>query len=529
MAKNFFYCIDRTIKGKLFEARSFSEIAPFDSVMMHKMTSHPSTSEHQETRLPGPYKIVGATSIGIFLSALDSSIVNVSLFTMEEYFGVAISAIQWVVVAYLLVMTSTMPLMGKLGDRFGKKKIFQLGMMVFITGSFACAISIGFEMLVIARILQSLGAAMISANGLALVTYFTTPQNRGRAIGLNSIVLAAALATGPVLGGILTQLFGWQSIFLVNIPIGILGYLIVQIAVPKTALVKETRFDTIGAVLFFSFLFLLIYYVSISTSVDILTSILLIAGAIISFVAFYFRERSFESPIITIEVLTDKKISASIFSALLSYMGMVPISFLIPFYLQAALGFDQTTTGIFLIVQPIVISITGPIAGFVSERINASIQTTTGLIVQFTGLVILALAVPNVILMAIGVAVMGTGLSFFSVANGNFIMTSAPNKYMGVVSALINISRTTGFSVATALVTTLFGVFFVVINPWGFNSGPIFITAYGQGLVSTIWMFSFLVIIAAVISSLRGMNQVEIDRNNNHPEDNVPIDQTHQQ
>ena len=493
------------------------------------MTSPPSISEHQEAKLPGPYKIVGATSIGIFLSALDASIVNVSLFTMQEFFGVTIGLIQWVVVAYLLVMTSTMPLMGKLGDRFGKKKIFQLGMLVFVVGSLACVMSIGFEMLVIGRIIQALGAAMISANGLALVTYFTTPQNRGRAIGLNSIVLAAALATGPVLGGILTQLFGWQSIFLVNLPIGIIGYLVVQFAVPKTEPVKETRFDTIGAALFFSFLFLLIYYVTISTSADLITGFILIVGAIISFVAFFFRERSFEAPIITIEVLTDKKISASIFSALLSYMAMVPISFLLPFYLQAALGFDQTTTGLFLVVHPIVISITGPIAGFASERLNAKVQTTVGLFVQFTGLVILALAVPNVILMALGVAVMGTGLSFFSVANGNFIMTAAPKKYMGVVSALTNLARTTGFSVATALVTTVFGVFFLTTNPWGFESGPLFVTAYGQALVSTIWMFSSLVIIAAIISSLRGMNQAEVDRDESNSEHAESTDQTHRQ
>ncbi|MHA1390202.1 MAG: MFS transporter [Candidatus Thorarchaeota archaeon] len=493
------------------------------------MTSPTSTSEPQDTKIPGPYKIVGATSIGIFLSALDASIVNVSLFTMKEFFGVTISAIQWVVVAYLLVMTSTMPLMGKLGDRFGKKKIFQLGMLVFIVGSFACSISIGFEMLVLGRIFQALGAAMISANGLALVTYFTTPQNRGRAIGLNSIVLAAALATGPVLGGILTQLFGWQSIFLVNLPIGILGYLVVQYAVPKTEPVKETRFDTIGAALFFSFLFLLIYYVTIATTADFVTSIILIFGAIISFVAFFFRERSFEAPIITIEVLTDKKISVSIFSALLSFMGMVPISFLLPFYLQEALGFSQSTTGLFLVVHPIVISITGPIAGYISERVNAKFQTTVGLFVQFTGLIILALAVPNIILMAIGVAIMGTGLSFFSVANGNFIMTSAPKKYMGVVSALANLSRTTGFSVATALVTTVFGVMFIAVNPWGIDSGSLFTITYGLAFQNTVYFFSFLVIIAAIISSLRGMNQAEVDRDENNSEEAKPIDQTHQQ
>jgi len=493
------------------------------------MTETFDSPETSGKEMPSPYKIVAATSLGIFLSALDASIVNVSLFTMKESLGVTISAIQWVVVAYLLIMTSTMPLMGKLGDRYGKKKIFQIGMLVFIVGSSVCALSNGFEMLVIGRIIQSLGAAMLSANGLALVTYFTTPQNRGRAIGLNSIVLAIALGSGPVLGGILTQLFGWHSIFLINLPIGIIGYLVVQIAVPKAELVKETRFDTIGAALFFSFLFTLIYYVTISASADLTTTIILISASVVSFILFIQRERTFESPLISIEVLTDKKISASITSALLAYMAMVPVSFLLPFYLQEALGFDQTMTGIFLIVQPLMISITGPIAGFSSERVKAKLQTTVGLLVQMFGLVFLGLAVPDILLMGIGVAIMGTGLSVFSVANGNFIMTSAPKKYMGVVSALTNLARTTGFSVATALTTTIFGIFFLMTNPLGHESGWLFVTGYGQAVQLTIWAFSFLALIAAIISSRRGMNQAEIDRYSDSTGEDGFIDQTHRQ
>ncbi len=493
------------------------------------MTATIDSPETSGQKMPGPYKIVAATSLGIFLSALDASIVNVSLFTMKESLGVSISAIQWVVVAYLLVMTSTMPLMGKLGDRYGKKKIFQLGMLVFIAGSSVCAISNGFEMLVIGRIIQSLGAAMLSANGLALVTYFTTPQNRGRAIGLNSIVLAVALGSGPVLGGILTQLFGWHSIFLINLPIGIIGYLVVQFLVPKAELVKETRFDTIGAALFFSFLFTLIYYVTISSIADLTTTITLISVSIISFILFILRERAFEAPIVSIEVLKDRKISTSIFSAILAYMAMVPVSFLLPFYLQEALRFDQTSTGIFLIVQPLVISIAGPLSGFVSERVNAKVQTTVGLLVQMVGLIFLGLAVPNILLMAIGVAIMGTGLSVFSVANGNFIMTSAPKEYMGVVSALVNLARTTGFSVATALATTIFGVFFLMTNPLGLESGSFFVTGYGQAIQLTIFLFSFFALIASIISSQRGMNQVEMNRYIDSIDEDAITNQTHRQ
>jgi len=463
---------------------------------------------------PGPYRIVGATSFGVFLSALDASIVNVSLVTIKDSLGVAIDAIQWVVVAYLLIMTSLMPLMGKLGDRLGKTRIFQLGMLVFISGSFACAISTTLEILVLSRVFQAIGAAMISANGLALVTYFTTPQNRGRAIGLNSIILAVALGSGPVLGGILSQFYGWQMIFLVNLPIGIIGFLVVQFLVPQTDPVQETRFDTIGAALFFSFLFLLIYYVTVATISDVATTILLVSGICISFIGFLLRERSFSDPIISIEVLSDKKISTSIFSALLAYMAMIPVVFLLPFYLQEALGFNQSMTGMFLIVQPVMISITGPISGFVSERLRARVQTVAGLIVQLVGLLFIAFVIPNVILIAIGVAIMATGLSFFSVANGNFIMTSAPKKYMGVVSALTNLSRTTGFSIATALVTTVFGIYFAMFT----TEGVAYIVAYSQAFQSSILIFCALALIAAIISSFRGMSPAEDERENSHVE-----------
>jgi MFS family permease len=385
-------------------------------------------------------------------------------------------------------------------------------MLVFITGSLFCAISIGLEMLVAARVFQALGASMLSANGLALVTYFTTPQNRGRSIGMNSVVLAAALGSGPVLGGILSQFFGWPSIFLVNLPIGVIGLLVVQFIVPQTKPVKEVKFDTPGAILFFSFLFIMIYFFTVLPTIPFAIGVLMAEGFFIALFAFLIRERRYHSPIIAIGVLADKRISSSIFSALLAYMAMVPISFLIPFYLQEALGFTQSMTGIFLMVQPIMISVTGPVAGFVSERWCAKNQTIVGLITQLIGLVFIALAIPNVLLMAFGIAIMGTGLSFFSVANGNFIMTAAPKKYMGVVSALTNIARTTGFSVATASVTTVFGIFFLITNPGGLISGPIFATSYGEAVEFTIWVFSALVIIAAIISSLRGLNPCEAER-----------------
>jgi len=481
--------------------------------------------------MPGPYKIVAATSFGVFLSALDSSIVNVSLVTMAISLGAEMAEIQWIVLSYLLIMTSFMPLMGKFGDRFCKTKVFQVGMIIFVVGSLFCAFSPTLQFLIISRIFQAFGASMMSANGLALVTYFTTPLNRGRAIGLSSIVLASALALGPVLGGILSQFFGWQSIFLINLPIGVVGFLVVWATIPETECVHEVKFDTVGAMLFLTFLFTLIYTVSVIGSIAVFPDLMLLLTIfLVSFVAFIFRERTFITPIIPMNVLSDRRTSVSLFSALLAYMSLVPVSFLLPFYLQDAKSFTQVATGLILVAHPLVISVVGPFSGFASERIRAKTQTVVGLIAQFIGLVFFGVAIagiqpmPNaneipwlsLLLPVLGIVILGFGLSFFSVANSNFIMTSTPREYMGVVSALTNIARTTGFSVATALVTTVFSLNFAAINITGATSGPLYVGAYTLAYQFTVWTLAILAVLGVIISMFRGLSPAEIEREAAH-------------
>ncbi|UCE08948.1 MAG: MFS transporter [Candidatus Thorarchaeota archaeon] len=461
---------------------------------------------------PGPYLIVGATSFGVFLSALDASIVNVSLATMAASFGVDIPEIQWVVLSYLLAITSLMPLMGKLGDRFGKTKVFQSGMVIFVAGSLACALSPSLTVLVASRVLQAIGSSMMSANGLALVTYYTTPENRGRAIGLNSITLAAALGLGPVVGGILSEFFGWPSIFLVNLPIGFIGFIVVAKVVPDTEKIRETRFDALGAGLFFAFLFLLVYYVSIAVGLSLEVSLVFMGSIVAACVALLVREQRFPVPVIPTRVMADRRISVSIFSALLAYMAIVPITFLFPFFLQRGLGFSQSITGIILTAHPLVISIAGPVSGFISERVQARIQTVIGLAIEVAGLLLFGLAVPNLPFMILSIVVMGSGLSLFSVANGNFIMTSAPKEYMGVVSALTNLARTTGFSVATALVTTVFGFFLILFDPNYSPANPVDLLSYSAAFQLAVWVFCALALVGMIISAFRGLSPAEHER-----------------
>lgn len=466
--------------------------------------------------------VVIGTSFGVFLSALDSSVVNVSLVTMEASLGVNQDAIQWVIISYLLVLTSMMPLMGKLGDRYGKTRVFQAGMIVFVLGSLSDALSPTLPILVGSRLFQAIGASMMTANGLAIVTYFTTPENRGRAIGYNSIVLALALAVGPVVGGVLSEFYGWQSIFLVNVPIGIVGFIAVAKLIPHTQKVEETRFDTLGAVFFFTFLFVLVYVVSVAAVLDATLLVLLTAVTVVFFAAFYLQERSFISPIIPTRILSDRKVSVSVFSAILAYFGMIPVTYLLPFFLQDALGFSPMITGLLLIPQPLTYAVIGPASGYISERVNAKIQTTAGLLVETFGLVFIAETIPSVPLIIVGMVIMGSGLSFFSVANGNFIMTSSPKEYMGVVSALINVSRTAGFSVSTAVATAVFVFFLSALNPSGALAGTAYLNAYVGAYKIAIYSVCAFVLLAAIISPFRGLNSVEESRNNNQSHEEIP-------
>lgn len=473
---------------------------------------------------PGPYKIVAATGFGVLLSALDASVVNVSLDTMSRSFGIGIEQVAWVVLAYVLVLTSTMPLMGKLGDRHGKKSVFQTGMVLFIVGSAACALSPTVIILIIFRLFQAIGASMMTANGLAIVTYFTTPENRGRAIGLNSVILAAALGLGPVVGGTFSEFFGWPSIFLINIPLGLVGLIVGAKIIRETEPVKETRFDILGATLFFAVLFALVLLVSevgtaaaagVGTEVGQVDSYLvplLGIASVIAFIGFIRRERTFVSPMIPIRVLADRRISSGFFSALLSFMATNPVTFLMPWMLQDVLGFSQLQTGLYLTAYPLTISVMGPVAGLISERVEARKETVAGLCLQLLGLIALASVIPNVTLMFLSVVVTAIGGALFTVANSNSVMTAAPRNYIGVVSALTQVSRTAAVSIGTSLSAALFSSYFIALNSTGAVSGPLFANAYIASVQLTVWLFCALAGVAAIVSALRGTNPNERER-----------------
>ena len=341
--------------------------------------------------------LVSATGIGMFMGALDESIINVSIVSMAEFFETTQQHVQWIVLVYLLVIVGLIALAGYLGDRYSTKMVFQIGMVIFSIGSLICALSTTLPMLIGARIIQGIGATGILANGNALVTRFTDEDRRGLAIGLTTLIAALGVVIGPVVGGLLTQFFKWQSIFWINVPIGVIGIIYLQFAIPSTpSIVKENhKGDPFGSVIFA--LFMVIFILSITLFVEplldrpMLWSAFCFLVSMLLLTAFILWEKRAEKPFIDLSLFKNKKFTIGISCALVTYIALNSIAFQLPFFMQKMLGFEQIKIGAVIIGVPIGIVITAPLAGKLSNKFDTRILSSIGLIV--IGICMICLAV----------------------------------------------------------------------------------------------------------------------------------------
>ncbi|MHA1169748.1 MAG: MFS transporter, partial [Candidatus Hodarchaeales archaeon] len=347
--------------------------------------------------------------------------------------------------------------------------------------------------------------------GLAIVITYVDPKKRGRAIGLNSLVVAAALSTGPVVGGILTQHFGWQSIFIINLPIGLVGVIITGKIIKETPKSPAERLDIVGIITFALTMFTMVAGVIYFFKADTL-GVILLAISIVSAIIFIHTEFNHTSPMISVRVMKNRKILAGAISSFFSYMSINGTFFLLPFYYQDVLGFDQSYTGMLMIISPIVMSVSGPVTGFLAEKIDAWKLATAGAVLQGFFILILATINPGMSLVSIIILVaLGAGsLAIFTNSNGTSVMDAAPKQEISVVSGILNLSRNIAFALGTALSTSMFVLISDFNNPDGFTTGPVWESAYYTGLGTTFALFAVFAMIGAMISISRGR---ETDRN----------------
>lgn len=398
--------------------------------------------------------------LGVLMSTLDSSIVNISLPTLVEELNTTFATIQWVVLSYLLVITSLMLSIARLGDMFGKKRLYMLGLVLFTTGSLLCGLSPGVGWLIGFRALQGTGAVMMTSLGTAIVTEVFPSSERGRALGIMGGIVSVGIALGPTVGGVLIGLVGWRSVFLVNVPIGIATTLIVMRVIPllEPGVVGQ-RFDAAGALILFvtigSYALGMTLGQSIGFSDPRIIGLLILAG--VGLAVFLAVESRIPHPMIDLAMFRNVLFGVNLLMGFLVFI-LIAGQFILPFFLELVQGYPTEQVGMMMAVFPVSMGLVAPVSGALSDRFGSRVISLIGLVmIGFASLLIsTAHADMSVLGYVLRLAPLGIGVGMFNSPNNSAIMGAAPRNRLGVASGLLALSRTLGQTTGLPLVGAIF-------------------------------------------------------------------------
>jgi len=417
------------------------------------------TDTHPSVNYAKKWYVLSAVGMGVFLATIDGSIVNVSLPTMEKSFQTDFALVQWVVLAYLLTVTTLMLGIGRLADIYGKKPIYTVGFVIFTIGSVLCGLSPSIYPLIGFRVLQAIGAAMIMALGMAIVTEAFPPSERGRALGISGTIVSVGIAVGPTLGGIIVQNLSWHWIFFVNLPIGIIGTFMVIRYVPNFKPPGGQRFDYWGALTLCVSLLALLVALTLGQRNGFGDSIvlILIGAFILSLVTFIVIELRMEQPMIDLRLFRSSLFSVSLTTGFIIFICLAGSLLLMPFYIQNVLGYDPQKTGLLMATVPVALGIIAPISGELSDRFGSRPITVAGLAVLTVGF--LAVSSLDAETTTLGYILrflpVGLGMGIFQSPNNSAIMGAAPRDRLGIASGMLAVTRTLGQTTGIAVLGAL--------------------------------------------------------------------------
>ena len=401
--------------------------------------------------------VLSVTTIGALMAAIDSTIVVLALPQMMEKLHADLVHMIWVIMGYILVSTVLLLTFGRIADMFGRVRLYNIGFIVFTVGSALCGLSRTANHLIVSRLIQGAGAALMMVNSPAIITEVFPPHQRGRALGINGITFAIGGIAGPLLGGLILSVADWRWVFYINVPIGVIGTVWGYIALKeKSVRARGERFDFPGAIMFslglIALLFALTMGIQLSwTSAPILFLFGLFAVMLVLFLAW---ERRAARPVLDLSLFRNRVYSFSVLSAMLQSLAMFAMNFLIVFYLQAVRGYDPLTAALLLIPFSIVSAVVGPLSGILADRIGARVPATVGLILQAGALVwFIVTLTPTTSYGAIviGLVMQGLGGGLFWSPNTSAAMNGAPRDRLGIASAGLATLRQTGMVTSFAL------------------------------------------------------------------------------
>jgi EmrB/QacA subfamily drug resistance transporter len=406
---------------------------------------------------------LAALSLSMLLSSLGTSIANVGLPTLAEAFNASFQEVQWVVLAYLLAITALIVSVGRLGDLSGRRRLLMIGIFLFTLASVLCSVAPSLRLLIAARALQGLGAAIMMALTMAFVGETVAKEKTGSAMGLLGAMSAVGTALGPSLGGVLIGGFGWQSIFLLNVPMGILAlylsyrYLPVDRPAAKTA---RGSFDAIGTLLLALTLGAYALAMTMGRGSFGTQNMLLLLAAFVGVGLFVFAETRTVSPLIQMKMFQNSLLSAGFAMSMLVTTVVMATLVVGPFYLTGALALDAARVGLVMSTGPLVAALTGVPAGRLVDKFGSHCAGIVGLGAMALGACLLPIlstrfGVPGYI--APLVCITG-GYALFQTANNTAVMTSGRPEQRGVVSGMLNLSRNLGLITGASVMGIVFAL-----------------------------------------------------------------------
>ncbi|MCB9420321.1 MAG: MFS transporter [Ardenticatenaceae bacterium] len=448
--------------------------------------------------------VMTAVAAGTLLTTIDGNIVNVALPTLVRELQTNFAAVQWVVLSYLLALATLMLSLGRLGDMIGKKPIYVAGFIIFTTGSVLCALAPDIYWLIVFRIVQAIGGAMLLSLSMAIVTQAFPPQERGRALGLNGTFVSVGIVAGPTLGGLLLSITTWHWIFLVNLPVGIVGTILAIRYIPVPQSRENQQFDYFGAGTLFVGLLSLLLALTIGQQRGFGdTAVLILFAIFVLFLAlFIIIENRTPQPMIDLRMFANKLFSINLITGFATFVAISGTTLLMPFYLENILGFSTSHIGLLMAVVPLFLGVVAPLSGSLSDRFGTRPITVAGLFMLILGY--WAMSTLNQQTTGLGFVLrmlpVGVGMGMFQSPNNSAVMGSVTRQRLGIASGLLAISRTLGQTAGVALMGALWAGRTMIYEGTVLAGGATAATAVAQisGLHDT-FRFMVLLMLAALV------------------------------
>lgn len=418
------------------------------------MTSAPTAPERPFPR----WRVFPAVALGVVMAALDASVVNIALPTLQRRFAVPFTTIEWVVLAYTVTITGLMLSAGRLADLRGRRGVYMAGLVTFTLASLLCGLAPTVHVLLAARVLQGVGAAMVSANGSALLVSAFPLEERGRALGAFGAMVGVGLALGSPLGGLVIAHWSWRWVFLVNVPLGLLTLALARGRIPADRPAPGAPpLDLAAAALWCGGLATLMLALSRGPEAGWRAPavLALFGGAVALLALFALVEARSAHPMLPLRILFGP-LGAAVSLTLIGQALTVSVGLHVPLYLEEVLGYDAQRTGLWVTILPLAALLLAPVAGRLADRVGARVLTTFGMAATAAGLAVLTgvratMAWP----LPAGLVLVGAGQGLFSVPNASALLSLVPHAQLGIASGLQGTTRNLGLSAGAAFLSAV--------------------------------------------------------------------------